>query len=142
MSAEPEVRTVEPLRGWLILYLVALVVLALHGLGLTIASLIIKSNPSLVGLDSFVKGPSLAFYVATNIFLVLYTVVIFILMFKRKRSAIPHNVVFNVLSVVFLVCWHFLGMKSTVGTLIDSVPGIVMGIYILTSRRVRRTFTR
>jgi hypothetical protein len=63
-------------------------------------------------------------------------------MFKRKRSAIPHNVVFNVLSVVFLVCWHFLGMKSTVGTLIDSVPGIVMGIYILTSRRVRRTFTR
>lgn len=142
MSVEPEKRAVEPLRGWLILYLVALAGLALHGLELTIASLIIGSDPSLVGLKTFVPIPALVFYVASNLILIFYTVFIYVLMFRRKRSAIAHNVVFNVLSVVFLLGWHVFHMKSTVGTGIDSVPNIVMAIYILTSKRVRRTFTR
>jgi hypothetical protein len=142
MIVEPETRTVEPIRGWLILYLVALAGLALHGLELTIASLIIGADPSLVGLKSFVPVPSLVFYVASNLILVLYAVFLYVLMFKRRRSFIVHNVVFNILSVVFLLGWHALHMKSTLGTGIDSVPNIVMAIYILVSKRVRRTFER
>jgi hypothetical protein len=42
----------------------------------------------------------------------------------------------------FLVAWHFSGEKSNVGTLVDSVPGVVGAAYILLSRRVRSTFIR
>lgn len=131
-----------PIRGWLIVYLVVLGGLAAHGLELTIASLIIGADPSLAGLTTFVSGPALAFYVVSNVLLILYTVLLFVLMFRRKRSSIVHNVIFNVLSVVFLFCWHLYGMKSTVGVAIDSTPNVVMAIYILASRRVRRTMRR
>lgn len=61
-------------------------------------------------------------------------------MLSRKQSAISHNVIFNMLSLVFLVAWHFLDMKSMLGTVIDSIPNIVCSVYILRSKRVRRTF--
>ena len=137
-----QVSTDQPIRGWLIVYLVVLAGLAAHGLELTIASLIISGDPSLAGLTSFVPVPALLFYVISNLLLILYTVFLYVLMFRRKRSAIGHNVVFNVLSVVFLVGWHIFHMKSTIGVAIDSSPNIVMAAYILTSKRVRRTFCR
>ncbi|WP_041832436.1 hypothetical protein [Actinoplanes sp. N902-109] len=49
----------EPIRGWLVVYLVVLVGLAAHGLELTVASLIIGANPALAGLTSFVPAPAL-----------------------------------------------------------------------------------
>jgi hypothetical protein len=131
-----------PIRGWLIAFLVALAVLAAHGLELTIASLIIDADPALVGLTSFVPAPALVFYVISNVLLVLYTVLLFVLVSRRKRSAIAHTVVFSALSVLFLVGWHLFGMKSTVGVAIDTVPSIMLTAYILRSRRVRRTLVR
>ena len=118
---------------------VALVVLTLHGLELTIASLIIYANPSLAHLTSFVPLWALLLYVGTNLILIVYGVVLYILMVKRKRAAILHNAVFNVLSVLFLVTWHIFGMKSAVGVAVDSTPSLVMLVYILVSRRVKRT---
>ncbi|WP_433203959.1 DUF2569 family protein [Dactylosporangium sp. CS-047395] len=129
------------IRGWLLLYVIALGVQAAHDLMLTVAAVIISARPSLAGLDSFVPLPSLVFYVASNLVLVLYTVVLYVLMFRRRRSAVVNNHIVNALAIVFLVCWHFLGMKSTLGTVVDSVPSLVGIGYVLTSRRVRQTFT-
>jgi hypothetical protein len=129
-----------PIRGWLVVYLVALAGLALHGLALTIASLIIAADPSLAGLTSFISPPALTFYVASNASLILYTVVLYVLMGKRKRSAVAHNVIFNILSLAFLVGWHAMDMKSTVGLAIDAVPPVLMAAYFVASGRVRRTF--
>jgi hypothetical protein len=129
-----------PFRGWLVVYLVALAGLALHGLALTVASLVIAADPSLAGLTSFVSARALSFYVASNAALILYTVVLCLLMVKRKRSAIAHNVIFNVLSLAFLVGWHAMDMKSTVGLAIDAIPPVLMAAYVVTSGRVRRTF--
>ena len=134
--------TPEGIRGWLLVYVVVLGLLALHGLGLTVATLIVNADPSLVGMNSFVPLPSLLLYVISNLFLVLYTVVLYILMFKGLKSAIINNVIFHVLSIAFLVSWHIVGMKSTLGTVIDSTPGIIGVWYILASRRVRSTFTK
>ena len=129
-----------PIRGWLVVYLVALAGLALHGLALTVASLIIAADPSLVGLTSFVSAPALTFYVASNASLILYTIFLYVLVRKRKRSAVAHNIVFHILSLAFLVGWHVLGMKSTVGLAIDAIPPVLMAAYFVTSGRVRRTF--
>lgn len=126
--------------GWLMVYVVVLGLLAIHGLVLTVAALIVNGNPSLVGMDTFVPLPSLLTYVITNLLLVLYTGVLYILMFKKRKSAIINNVIFHVLSIAFLACWHMLGMKSTLGTIIDAMPGLVGIWYILASQRVRRTF--
>jgi hypothetical protein len=134
--------TPEGIRGWLLVYVIVLGLLALHGLGLTLATLIVNADPSLVGMNSFVPLPSLLLYVISNLFLVLYTVVLYILMFKGLKSAIINNVIFHVLSIAFLVSWHIVGMKSTLGTVIDSTPGIIGVWYILASRRVRNTFTK
>jgi hypothetical protein len=134
--------TPEGIRGWLLVYVIVLGLLALHGLGLTVATLIVNADPSLVGMNSFVPLPSLLLYVISNLFLVLYTVVLYILMFKGLKSAIINNVIFHVLSIAFLVSWHIVGMKSTLGTVIDSTPGIIGVWYMLASRRVRSTFTK
>jgi hypothetical protein len=61
-------------------------------------------------------------------------------MLKRRKEAIVHNLIFNVLSVLSLVSWHFLGEKSLVGTVVDSLPALVGLSYIARSRRVRATF--
>ncbi|MEV4351253.1 hypothetical protein AB0J83_42900 [Actinoplanes sp. NPDC049596] len=129
-----------PIRGWLVVYLVALAGLALHGLALTVAALIIAADPSLAGLTSFVPAPALAFYVASNASLILYTIVLYVLMLRRKRSAVANNVIFNIASLASLVAWHAMGMKSTVGLAIDAIPPILMAAYVVTSGRCRRTF--
>jgi len=130
----------QGIRGLLLIYVIALVPLLIHTVGLTIASIIIDVHPSLVGLHSFVPLGSLLFYVVTNVIEVIYTIVLFILMFKHRKTAILNNIAFNVLSVVFLVVWHFLGEKSLTGTIVDSLPGLVGMCYILMSKRVRNTF--
>jgi hypothetical protein len=113
-----------------------------HGLALTVASIIIYADPSVAGLTEFVPLPVRLFYVVTNVLLILYTIVLYVLMLSRKQSAIAHNVIFNILSVVFLVAWHFLDMKSMHGTVVDAVPNIVCSVYIPRFQRVRWTFRR
>jgi hypothetical protein len=61
-------------------------------------------------------------------------------MFRRRRAAIAANIALNTLSVSFLVAWHFLGLKSQAGTVIDTVPVLILLWYFLVSRRVRNTF--
>jgi 4-hydroxybenzoate polyprenyltransferase len=73
--------------------------------------------------------------------LIIYAIVLFILMFRKRRAAIAHNVIFNALSVLVLVGWHFAGEKSNVGTFVDALPSIVSLWYFLVSKRVRATFT-
>jgi Protein of unknown function (DUF2569) len=129
------------IRGWLFVYVTGLGLLALHDLELTVAALVVEARPSLAGLNSSVPLPSLLFYVVSNLVLVLYTVALYVLMVKRRKSAVANNVICNVLAVVLLVCWRFLGMKSDLGTVVDSLPSVVGAWYILVSRRVRNTFT-
>jgi hypothetical protein len=42
--------------------------------------------------------------------------------------------------VVFLVTWHAIGEKSATGTIVDSIPSLVIVAYFLVSGRVRKTF--
>ena len=128
------------LRGWLLVYMAGLAALALHGLGLTVAVVVIYANPALAGLTSFVPLGWLLVYVATNVVLAIYTAVLLVLMLRRRKAAIANNIVFNLLSVLFVVLWHFVGEKSLVGTVVDSLPGLVGLGYVLTSKRVRGTF--
>jgi hypothetical protein len=128
------------LRGWLLVYMAVLAILFFHGIGLTVASIVIYADPSAAGLHSFVPLGFLLFYVASNLILVIYTVRLFILMRQRRRTAIINNITFNALSVIFLLAWHLLGEKSNVGTLVDTLPNIAGLAYVLWSRRVRNTF--
>jgi hypothetical protein len=129
-----------PIRGWLLVYMAVLAFLGLHGAGLTAASIVIYAHPAAAGLHSPISLISLLFYVTTNVILILYTAVLFVLISGRLRSAIINNVIFNISSIVFLVAWHLIGDKSNVGTLVDSAPNLVGAAYILLSRRVRSTF--
>lgn len=135
------------IRGWLLVYVVVLAFLTVHGIALTIASIIIYSKPSAAGLatvaplKSFSPLSSLLFYVITNVLLVIYAVVLYILMFQRRKAAIAHNIAFNTLSVLLLVAWHFIGEKSNIGTFVDALPNLVSLWYFLVSKRVRNTFT-
>jgi hypothetical protein len=128
------------IRGWVLAYMVVLAYLLLHGAGLTVASIVIYAHPAAAGLHSFVPLSFLLFYVITNVILIFYAVLLFVLMARRRKSAIVNNIVFNILSVVFLVSWHILGEKSNAGTFVDSVPGLAGAAYFLLSRRVRNTF--
>jgi len=129
-----------PVQGWLLVYTVVLAVLGLHGAGLTIGSVVTYAHPAAAGLHSSVPLISLLFYVITNIILILYAVVLFILMSGHLRSAIINNVIFNISSIAFLVAWHLIGEKSSVGTVVDSAPNLAGAAYILLSKRVRSTF--
>lgn len=144
-AGEPERPTgqraaLPPMRGWLLVYIAVLACLGLHGAALTTASIVVYAHPATAGLHSSVPLISLLFYVATNVILILYTVVLFILMSRRLIAAIINNVIFNISSIVFLVAWHLIGEKSNVGTLVDSAPNLIGVAYILLSRRVRSTF--
>jgi len=127
-------------RGWLLVYIACLAALLMHGAVLTIGSIVIYAHPAAAGLNSFVPLGFLLLYVMTNIILIAYAIFLFVLMARRRRSAIMHNIVFNVLSVAFLVTWHVFGEKSNFGTLVDSVPNLVGAAYFTLSRRVRNTF--
>jgi hypothetical protein len=129
------------LRGWLLVYVVALVFQMVHGLALTIGSIVFYTHPSLAGSQPFVPLGGLLFYVATNLILAAYTVVLLVVMAKRRRAAIAHNIIFNLATILFVVSWHVLGQKSVVGLFIDSLPGLIGLLYISRSDRVRRTFT-
>lgn len=84
----------------------------------------------------------LAFYVVTNVVLAAYSVLIIRLVVRKRRSAIVHNAVWAVSTVVLLVAWHLLGMKSLTGVVVDSVPGLVGVVYLARSSRARRTLVR
>jgi uncharacterized integral membrane protein len=127
------------IRGLLVIYHLLLAVFAVHNTILTIGSMVVYVNSSDTG-HSHVPLASLIFYVATNLVLILYVIYLFRLMSRRRKSAIMHNVVFNLLSAVFLLSWHLIGEKSTTGTIADTAPSLVLAAYFLLSRRVRRTF--
>ena len=129
-----------PIRGWLLVYVALLAVQGLHGAGLTTGSIVIYAYPAAARLHSSVPLIPLLFYVITNVILILYAIVLFILMSRRLRSAIINNVIFNISSIAFLVAWYLTGEKSNVGTLIDSAPNLACTAYILLSKRVRSTF--
>jgi Protein of unknown function (DUF2569) len=126
-------------KGLLLLYVVLLVYLLVHGLGLTIASIVTYNNHTDVGTHGLISLNSLLIYVVTNLILAIYTVIILVLIFKKRRAAIINNYVFSVLSILCLVWWHSFGAKSTIGTFIDSLPGIVGIVYFLRSKRVKNT---
>ena len=128
------------IRGLLLLYVIALVPFLLHTAVLTGGSMVSYAHPAAAGLHSRVPLGFLIYYVISNVALLVYGIVLFILMIRRRRSAIVNNVIFNILAVVFLLSWHLLGEKSAIGTVIDSVPNLVGAVYIVTSTRVRSTF--
>lgn len=130
------------IRGWLLVYMVALAAELAHGLALTIGSLVIYAKPSLAGLHSFIPLWALLIYAASNLGLVIYGGVLFALMSKERRSAIRHNLLFNALTIAFLLVWFALSAKSPIGTVVDSLPGLVAIAYFSRSRRVRNTFTQ
>ena len=129
------------IRGWLLLYMAGLAAELAHGLALTIGSLVTYAKPSLAGLHSFIPLWALLIYVVSNLGLLAYGVMLFVLMSRERRAAIAHNILFNMLSVAFLVIWFLLSAKSPVGTVVDSLPGLVAIAYVSRSRRVRNTFT-
>ncbi|RLP86010.1 DUF2569 family protein [Micromonospora sp. BL4] len=130
------------LGGLLAGYVVVLVLLLIHGIGLTIATLVIDANPSLVGMTELGPESHIVFYVVTNCLLAVYTVVLLWLICTRRRAAIVHNYLYCAISIGCLVAWNVLGMKSPIGTVIDSLPGIVGIVYFANSTRVKRTLRR
>lgn len=124
---------------WLLVYMVALAAQLAHALFLTVGSLVIYTDPPLAGLDSFIPLWALLIYVGSNLALLAYGVALFRLLLTSQRSAIAHNILFNALSVTFLVTWFLLGAKSPIGTIIDSLPGITAIAYFSLSRRLRDT---
>jgi len=127
------------IRGLLLVYLIALAVFFVHNSFLTAGSIVVYGHSSAAGSHPIPAG-SLTYYVISNVTLLVYVIYLFILMQRRRRSAIIHNMIFNILSVIFLVTWHAIGEKSTTGTIADSIPSLVIVVYFLLSRRVRRTF--
>jgi hypothetical protein len=121
---------------------VVLVLLLLHGIGLTIAALVIDANPSLVGMTDLGPASHVVFYVATNCFLAVYVLILLWLIFTKRRAAIVHNYLYCAISIGCLVAWNALGMKSPVGTVVDSLPGVVGILYFANSTRVKRTLRR
>jgi hypothetical protein len=131
------------IRGWLLAYLVLLIYLLLHGLVLTLASIILYSVPSLGAQEHFTAPLGFVMlYVMTNLILIIYGVVVCASMLERKRQAVLHNCVWNALSILFLLTWHVAAEKSNIGTFVDALPSVVGIGYILLSRRVKATFVR
>lgn len=112
----------------------------MHQLELTVGSIVFYFNPSLIGETSFIPLYALIFYVTTNIIDLAYIIVLFVLFFKKRKSAIKNTVIYGIISVLTLISWHLLGEKSSFGTILDSLLGIIGTCYFLTSGRVRRTF--
>jgi hypothetical protein len=125
--------------GLLLVYRLLLIIFAVHNSMLTAGSIVVYAHSSATGRSHVPLG-SLVFYVITNVALILYVIYLFRLMSRRRKSAIINNIVFNILSAVFLVSWHVIGEKSTTGTIIDSVSNLVIVAYFLLSGRVRRSF--
>lgn len=127
------------LRGWLLVYMVALGLLTLPGLGLTVGAVLIYADPARAGMTSSVPLASFLTYVVTNVVLVVYGAILLILMLGRRKAVIVNSVVFALLSVLSLVLWRFLGEKSGVGTVVHSLFPLVGVVYVLSSKRARST---
>jgi hypothetical protein len=121
---------------------VLLVVLFIHGVGLTIATVVIDANPSLVGMTDLGPESHIAFYLVTNCLIAVYTLILLWLILTKRRAAIVHNYLYCAISIGCLLAWNVLGMKSPVGTVIDSLPGVVGILYFAASTRVKRTLRR
>ena len=104
-----------------------------------LTSVIINANPSHAGLNAPLPWGYIAFYLVSNIILAAYAVVLVRLIVKKRKSAIAHNAVYGILTIIFLAAWHFLGMKSLMGTVVDSLPGVVGILYFALSARVKET---
>jgi hypothetical protein len=74
--------------------------------------------------------------------LALYSLLVVWLVLRKRRAAVVHNAVWAVLTVICLVAWHFLGMKSQIGVVVDSLPGLIGVIYFACSKRVKLTLVR
>jgi Zn-dependent protease len=127
------------IRGLLLIYCIALTIFFVHNTFLTIGSIIVYGHSAATGAHHVPLG-SLVYYVISNVAVLVYVIYISVLMRRRRRSAIVHNVIFNLLSAIFLLTWHAIGEKSGTGTIVDSIPNIVIVVYFLLSRRVRKTF--
>ncbi|MEV4569392.1 hypothetical protein AB0K12_36985 [Nonomuraea sp. NPDC049419] len=125
--------------GLLAAYVVAHGILIVHGLGLALAAVIVNANPALGGLSEPAPWGSIIFYVVSNVFLAAYSVVVMRLILNKRKSAVVNNAVWAISTVVFLLIWYFLGMKSPLGVVIDSLPGLVGMAYLARSRRVKET---
>jgi hypothetical protein len=138
-AASESSRPPQRIGGLLAVYLVVLGIGFLHGLGLTAAAVIINANPSHAGLSAPLPWGYIAIYVVSNVILAAYVVVLMRLIVTKRKSAIVHNAVYAILTIIFLVVWHFLGMKSLMGVVVDSVPGVVGILYLGLSARVKGT---
>jgi hypothetical protein len=110
-------------------YVVVLLFVIVHAIGLMIAATIITANPSLVPGTSVRGWDEVTFYLVTNLVLVVYGGALVRLILKRRRSAILHNYALCGLTICFHVLWHQLGMKSTTGLFVDSMPAVLGAIY-------------
>jgi hypothetical protein len=128
--------------GWLLIYVIGRAGLLLHQLQLTVGAIVIYADPAVAGRRTFVPLSALLLYEATNWLLVGLTVLAFVLIGRRSRTAISVNLALSGLWLAALVVWQFLGLKSPAGTIIDATPALFGLWYFVTSRRVRNTFTR
>jgi hypothetical protein len=123
----------RPLPWHLRVYVVVLFLVIVHAIGLMIAATVITANPSLVP-GSVPGWGEVTLYLVTNMVLVVYGGAVVWLIVKRRRCAIVHNYALCGLTICFHVVWHALGMKSTTGLFVDSMPALVGAIYFATSR--------
>ena len=93
-------------------------------------------------MHAFIPLWALLIYVGSNLGLVAYGGVLFVLMSRERKAAIANNVLFNALSIAFLIIWFVLSEKSPVGTVVDMLPGLAAIAYFSRSQRVRNTFTK
>ena len=114
MEIRRKLKKSDSIRGWLWAYTIALAYLLVHGMALTVASIILYSHHS--SLISFVTLNSLLFYDTTNLIEAIYIVALFVLMFKKRKIAIVHNIIYNALAILFIIVWYFIGAKSLIGT--------------------------
>jgi hypothetical protein len=128
--------------GWLLIYVIGRAGLLMHQLQLTVGAIVIYADPGIAGLRTFVPVSAFLLYEVTNWLLVGLTGLTFVLMRKRRRAAIAANLVLSGLWLAILVLWHFLGLKSGAGTIIDATPAVFGVWYFLSSKRVKNTFTR
>lgn len=130
------------IAGWLLVIVVLLAYQLIHGLVLTGGAIILYNDPSLAAREAFSGVPlgGLLLYVATNLVLAIYAIVVLALMVRRKKAAISNCIILSLLWPCCLIVWHLAGEKSHFGTIVDILPNAVIFLYVALSQRVRSTF--
>ena len=105
-------RTREGIRGWLLVYVIGRAGLLLYQLQLTVGAVVIYADPAVAGLRTFVPLSAFLLYEATNWLLVGLTVLAFVLIRRRSRTAIAVNLALSGLWLATLVVWQFLGVNG------------------------------